>query len=581
MLKKMRLKNLYLIVTLTVFASTYSAFAGNGDKIPYSEIELNWSNSTSATILPPIMPVNMPADTTPFRERFGDFLQFQNRNPIDLEDPNVIKKEVTYDPETNQYILTEKMGDENYRPPTYMTFDEYMEWNKKEQESQYFSDLSSDRGNRSISGIIDPLSKFDVKDNLVDRLFGGTKVDIRPQGEIGLTFGWNYSRREDPGLTLRQQRNSIFDFDMDINMSVQGKIGEKLNLNFNYNSAPSFDFDNQMKIQYDPTNFSEDDIIQNIEAGDVTMPLNSTLIPGAQSLFGLRLDTKWGNLNLSTVIAQQKSDNKSLTVQGGAQFQEYEVFADDYEENRHFFISHYNRSTFEESLENLPVINNVFTLERVQVFITGERINQSETLVDIVAFSDLGEPERLTNSDIRPNPMAPLDFMNRPLPDNSSNELFDQIVNDPETRKIKDVVFRLQNPPYRMQQGKDFEKVTARILNEGRDYTIHPELGFLSIGVPVQPDHTIGISYQYSYNGEVFQVGEFSNKVGAAEFGENRNLADTTMVDTTIDQTVVFTKMLKSATQRVDIPLWDLMMKNVYNIGAYNVNPDDFEFGVF
>ena len=561
----MRLKNLYLLVTLILLTFGNSASAEKVKKIPYSDIYIP----------------EMPADTTPLQDRFGDFLNFQNRNPFDLKDPSVVKKEVIYDPEKNQYILTEKMGDEHYRPPTYMTFDEYMEWNRKEQESSYFSDLSSDRGNRSISGIIDPLSKFNIQDNLVDRLFGGTKVDIRPQGEIGLTFGWKYTRTEDPGYTLGQQRNGAFNFDMNINMSVQGKIGEKLNLNFDYNSKPNFDFDNQMKIQYDPTEFSEDDIIQNIEAGDVTLPLQGNLIQGAQSLFGLRLDTKWGALNLSTVIAQQKSDRNSLTVKGGAQYQEYEVFADDYEENRHFFISHYNRNTFENSLEKLPVINNVFKLERVQVFVTGERVRDGK-LVDIVAFSDLGEAERLTDPRIRTNPAADKDFFNnQTLPSNDANELFADLTSNPNTRIIDNVVTTLQRAPYNMQQGKDFEKITARPLTEGREYTVNRDLGIISLGVQVQPDFTIGISYQYSYNGEIYQVGEFSNKGELSEQAFTQSQTDPTMVDTSVVNKVIFTKMLKSATQRVDIPMWDLMMKNVYNIGAYNVNPDDFEFGVY
>ena len=520
-------------------------------------------------------------DTIPFNQWYYDWLNGSDDNRLDLKDPSIIKKEVEYDPEKNRYIITEKMGDEDYRPPTYMTYDEYMKWSEKEAQKEYFKKLSGvGDANVSSSGIVDPVTKFNIEDNLVDRLFGGTKVDIRPQGNIDLTFGWNYSRRKDPGLTIRQQTNSIFDFDMNINMSVQGKIGEKLNLNFNYNSKPTFDFDNQMKIQYDPTQFTEDDIIQNIEAGDVSLPLKGTLIQGAQSLFGIRLDTKWGKLKLSTIIAQQKSDREELVVQGGAQFQEYEVYADEYEENRHFFLSHYNRNVFEESLVDLPVIRNVFKLERVQVFLTDDRNTQPDRLVDIVAFADLGEAERITNTDnIRGYPNRNTDYLNRSLPDNTANDLFDDATNDPRTRQIQNAVFALQNPPFNMQQSRDFEKVSAVILTEGRDYTVNPELGFVSLNYPVQPDHVVGISYQYSYNGEIFQVGEFSNKVPPVTFGaQTGNDPDQ---DTTRNQTVVFTKMLKSATQRVDLPLWDLMMKNVYNIGAYNVNPDDFQFSIF
>ena len=563
----MRLKNLPLFVSFAFLFFAQISFADHGFDAKFPE--------NKNTDLP-------PTDTIPFNDRYDDFLNNPNRNLFDLDDPAVIKKEVTYDPETNQYILTEKMGDEDFRPPTYMTFDEYMKWSEKESQEQYFDRLSGATENTSASGIVDPLSKFDLSANLADRLFGGTKVDIRPQGSIDLTFGWDYSRREDPGLTIRQQTNSIFDFDMDINMSVQGKIGEKLNLNFNYNSAPTFDFDNQMKIQYDPTQFTEDDIIQNIEAGDVSLPLRGTLIQGAQSLFGIRLDTKWGALKLSTIVAQQKSDRESLTVQGGAQFQEYEVYADEYEENRHYFLSHYNRSVFEESLENLPVIKNVFKLERIQVFVTDDRNTQPDRVVDIVAFADLGEADRISNTDIRRDPMPPLDFDNRALPDNGSNDLFENVVDDSRTREIQNAVFNLQAPPFNLQQSRDFEKVSAVILQNGRDYTVHQELGFLSLNYPVQPDHVVAISYQYSYNGEIYQVGEFSNKVPPVQFGNSQNTGGTDP-DTTRQQaqTVVFTKMLKSATQRVDLPMWDLMMKNVYNIGAYNVNADDFQFGIF
>ena len=523
-----------------------------------------------------------PTDTIPFNQWYFDWLNGTDENKIDLKDPSIVKKEVEYDPVKNQYIITEKMGDENYRPATYMTYDEYMEWSEKESQKEYFRKLSGiGDTNVSSSGIVDPVSKFNIEDNLVDRLFGGTKVDIRPQGNIDLTFGWNYSRRKDPGLTIRQQTTSIFDFDMNINMSVQGKIGEKLNLNFNYNSKPTFDFDNQMKIQYDPTQFTEDDIIQNIEAGDVSLPLQGTLIQGAQSLFGIRLDTKWGKLKLSTIVAQQKSDRDELVVQGGAQFQEYEVYADEYEENRHFFLSHYNRDAFEGSLENLPIIRNVFKLERVQVFLTDDRNTNPDRLVDIVAFADLGEAERITNvGNVRTNPTRNTDYLNRPLPDNTSNDLFEQVTRDDRTREIQNAVFTLQSPPYNMQQSRDFEKVSAVILNEGRDYTVNKELGFVSLNYAVQPDHVIGISYQYSYNGEIYQVGEFSNKVPPVTFS-TETAVDTTDIDTNRVQQVVFTKMLKSATQRVDLPLWDLMMKNVYNIGAYNVNPDDFQFGIY
>ncbi|HNE30308.1 MAG TPA: cell surface protein SprA, partial [Saprospiraceae bacterium] len=188
----------------------------------------------------------------PLQERFDDFINGGNSNPVDLQDPKAIQQEVEYDPETNMYIITEKIGDEFYRAPTYMTFDDYLKWREQEQQREYFDRLQGiSSGGKSGVGLDDPIAKFDVKTSLIDRLFGGTNVDIRPQGNINLTFGYNYQKIQNPILTLRQQNTGNFDFDMDINMSATGKIGEKLNLNFNYNTQATFDFDNQMKLHYD------------------------------------------------------------------------------------------------------------------------------------------------------------------------------------------------------------------------------------------------------------------------------------------------------------------------------------------
>src|SRR5690606_25684368 len=151
---------------------------------------------------------------------------------------------------------------------------------------------------------------------------GGSTVDIRPQGSIGLTFGVDFQKVENPSLTLRQQRQGGFNFDMDIRMNVTGKIGEKLNLSMNYDTQATFDFDNQMKIQYDSEAFSEDDILKKIEAGNVSMPLRGSLIQGSQSLFGIKTELQFGKLYLTLLASQQKSRRQNLQIQGGAQVQE-------------------------------------------------------------------------------------------------------------------------------------------------------------------------------------------------------------------------------------------------------------------
>ena len=132
----------------------------------------------------------------PIQPRYGDFLNDTIPNPFDLQDPSAVEKNVEYDPETGRYIVTEKIGDDNFRPPTYMTFEEYMEYSRRQQEREYFRRLSGVSTEGGGSSALDPIAKIDVEDSLIDRLFGGNTVDIRPQGGIDLTLGVDFQRLE-------------------------------------------------------------------------------------------------------------------------------------------------------------------------------------------------------------------------------------------------------------------------------------------------------------------------------------------------------------------------------------------------
>jgi len=505
-------------------------------------------------------------DTVPNAPRYGDFITDPNYNPFDLDDPGIIERNVEYDPETGNYIVTEKIGDENYRPPMYLTFEEYLQYRRKQEETDYFQRLAGYGDGEQGNASLDPMEQLDVEQEPLERLFGGTTVDIRPQGTVDLTFGVDYQKLDNPILTQRQRVQTVFDFDMDIQMSVTGKVGEKLNLSTNFNTNATFDFDNQIKLNYNSDLFSEDEILKKIEAGNVSLPLRGQLIQGAQSLFGLKTELQFGHLRLTAIGSQQQSQRENIQIEGGAQLQEFEVRADQYDENRHFFLSFYNRQTFEGNLENLPQVRSLFKLENIEVWITNNR-NEVDDVRDIVAFSDLGEPQRLVSPDeVNPSANPPLDARRLPLPDNESNDLYQRLLGRPAVREIDQAVSILQSSEFGLQQARDFEKVSARKLQPS-EYTINPELGFISLNINVQPNQVVGVAYQYSYNGENYKVGELSVNTESAEPDSSLN--------------VLFVKMLKSTTQRTDIPTWDLMMKNVYSIGAFQVNRNDFRLDVF
>ena len=241
--------------------------------------------------------------------------------------------------------------------------DRYLEWKNQEAEKKYFNKLAG-LGDRykSALGKVDPMSKVDIEKNLIDRLFGGQGLQITPQGNIDLNIGARYNETENPNLQTDQQRFwNVPDFDMDIKMAVDGKIGDKLDLGFNYDTNASFDFDRKIKLAYDSEKWTDDDILKKVEAGNVSLPLRSNLIQGAQELFGIKTELQFGHLRLTGILSQQRSRQESIQIENGATIQQFELRPEDYDENRHFFLSHYHRETFERSLSTLPNICLLYT----------------------------------------------------------------------------------------------------------------------------------------------------------------------------------------------------------------------------
>ena len=159
-------------------------------------------------------------------ERKGDFVNDQTDNPFDLEDPDVIVKEVNYDPETDTYIITEKVNGVNIKPPTYMTFDEYVKYTTSKEMNDYWDQKANTKNLIENSSTLIP--PIDVKKQFFNKLFGSNVISIVPQGNVEVTLGAQFQKYDNPFIPLRARTQGSLLFDMGINMSVTGKIGEKL-----------------------------------------------------------------------------------------------------------------------------------------------------------------------------------------------------------------------------------------------------------------------------------------------------------------------------------------------------------------
>jgi cell surface protein SprA len=472
-------------------------------------------------------------------------------SPLFLKNPSNISSNIEYDPESNTYTFSEKVGKFNYRPTTYMTFDEYRQFELNEAKRYYWQErrLSESTGTRTSF-----IPSFKIGGEAFDKVFGTNTINIIPQGSAELIFGFNLSRIDNPTLSEKLRKTPSFTFEEKIQMNVTGSIGDKMKLGLNYNTEATFEFENKTKIEYAG---KEDEIIKKIEAGNVSLPLTGSLITGSQSLFGLKTELQFGKLSVTSIFSQQEGETSVIDVQGGAQLSEFQVSVDDYDANRHFFLSQYFKDNYDRSLQNLPVINTGVNITKIEVWVTNKTSN-FEYSRNVVALMDLAEgvPNIFsghftqTPGERGTNPRNELNTQYREM-----TTIYNNI------RDINLVTSTLQGVIPNFLDGQDYEKVeNARKLSE-REYTLNSKLGFISLNSALNADEILCVAYEYTMSGRTYKVGELSS--------DGIDAPNTLIV-----------KLLKGTNLTPRLPTWELMMKNIYAIGAYQVNPKDFTLEV-
>ncbi|MDO5759946.1 MAG: cell surface protein SprA, partial [Bacteroidota bacterium] len=473
-------------------------------------------------------------------------------SPLYLQDPQNVTTSVQYDPTTNEYIEVKKVGDVVIATRK-LSFDEYQKYDLDRMIDSYWKDRAGSavllQNDESLSSLIPSLR---INSEWMDKIFGGQDIDIRLSGGIDLKFALVNNKNENLSLNENARSVTRFDFDEDLQFNALAQIGNAVSFNFNYNSGATFDFEKELlKFKYEG---KEDDILQLLEAGNVSFALPTTLITGVQNLFGVKAKLKFGNLLLDVLASQQKSESQSITVQNGAQTQEFNFKADEYDENKHFFLAQYFYDNYNKAMSTFPIVNSNIVITKIEVWKTniGSAVNNNR---NIVAFSDLGEK----------NPYCTMPNFTNPYgseyPDNElSNDLF-LIANPSSLRNINTVGNTLQGMGF--VSGQNYEKVeSARKLSES-EYTLNTQLGFISLNQSLSNDQVLAVAYQYQIVGDttVYQVGEFSD-------------------EGITDPNTLIVKLLKSSSLNVRNPIWKLMMKNVYWVGSSQLSSDDFRLNI-
>tara|TARA_R100000353_G_scaffold43121_1_gene34492 strand:- start:23604 stop:30794 length:7191 start_codon:yes stop_codon:yes gene_type:complete len=525
---------------------------------------------------------------------FGNALMAQDSTAVgnemgrmDLPNPTSIENLYTYDPITDRYIYTQRLGSFDITYPVILTPEEFQRLIREEQMKAYFKDkidAADGRKEGSEEQQKNLLPTFYVNSDFFESIFGGSTIEVIPQGSVEMDLGLLYTKQDNPQYSPRNRSNFSFDFDQRISLSLLAKVGTRLQVNANYDTESTFDFQNQIKLEYTPT---EDDIIQKIEVGNVSMPLNSSLIQGAQSLFGVKTQLQFGNTTITGVFSEQKSETRTVTAEGGATITDFELFALDYDENRHFFLAHYFRDNYDRALAQYPFINSNVQITRMEVWVTN-KTSRTNNVRNIVALQDIGEADP-TNIGLNTPPGGFINTTRNAYPDNANNDFNPFGINGGAQTLlnplIRDVATVNQGfTGVNVNEGVDYVALeSARRLDQG-EYSLNSQLGYISLNQRLTNDEVLAVAFQYTVNGKVYQVGEFSNDGveanGGTRPGEGGGgTGNPPEQETGLAQNLVV-KLLKSSITNVNEPIWDLMMKNIYPIGAYQLEKEDFNLNI-
>ena len=467
-----------------------------------------------------------------------------------LNNPSNMSTTVEYDPDSHGYVKITKVGSVVISRQ-YMSFQEYQDYRMEQLMDDFWGqklDENSTTGNGNEDGLLSKIPGFNEISRKLESLKDIPEIKITPSGSADLTLQVVNNYTNNPSIDESRRSVTNFDFDENIQLTLNAKIGDLINTDINWNTQATFDFENQIKLKYEG---KEDDILQLLEAADISFPLNTTLIKGSQRLFGVHTKLKFGNLTIDAVVSQKETSTENMQVQGGASAQEFEIRADEYEENRHYFIAQYFYDNYNKAMSTLPVVNSSIKIIRLEVWRTniGAAVTNNR---NILALTDLGEhstssPGVFAGTSVRPDAQR-------------SNNLL-QLINTSAVRNINSVSSYMEG--IGLSGGTDYEKVeSARLLN-ANEYTFNAQLGFITLSQPLANDQILAVAFQYQVIGDttVYQVGELTT-------------------DGVNDPNTLIVKLIKGSAINSRSPLWKLMMKNVYFLKSTQISRDNFRLNV-
>ena len=502
----------------------------------------------------PMPKLDLHFGVRPTIPRNYDDVQGNEEYAADLKDPSNITSEVEFDPETGCYVVHTRLGDYDIVTPYILSPDEFSNADFRRSMMEYYRQKNAESAQQQEK---DPFNFLDMQFGMgpAEAIFGPGGVQLKTTGSIVINMGVKSNSTDNPALSVSQRRKTYFDFEQKIQANITATVGDKMRFNMSYNTGATFDFDTKnLKLAYEG---KEDEIIKNIEAGNVSMTTGSSLIHGSAALFGIKTKLQFGKLTATALVSQQNSETQTVSSRGGSQTTEFYITADKYDQNRNYFLSHFFRDHYDEWCSTLPIVSSGVQITRIEVWVTNKRNNYNEAR-NIMAFMDVGEgDERNINNHHWIGDASA-------MPSNDANTLMREIKDEyPDARYMSKASTALEplKVNYGFEGGKDYEKIESARLLTSSEYTLNSSLGYIMLKTALSSDEILAVAYEYTYQGRTYRVGEFSGDI------------------TSTDQSL-YVKMLKGTTSSPEYCMWDLAMKNVYALGAYQIQKNNFKLNI-
>lgn len=523
------------------------------DTLGLDSLEVVPDTGRAARLLPPFRP---DAEAASMRPR---------RAPLAVGLGAYWERRVLLDSLENTYTVTERVDGADVRVPVGLDFDAYREARRRLGLEDAYRELVEQRTRRTQRRGDLSLLNIEIpggRRSAFAGIFGSNEVDLRVNGQANIDLGFAYRKNEQQEAATGRGGRIDPDFGQELGLGITGTIGEKLQINVNYDTQNDFDFQNQVRLTY--TGY-EDDIIQNIEAGNVFLQTPSDLIQGGQRLFGIRSDLRLGGLGLTVVASQQDAESDELVLEGGSQATTFSLRPTDYEDNAHFYLGYYFHNRWDEAHASPPNIRlgpDFREVSDIEVFLF-ERQNvggssQQDDLYPAIALADLAEPETvLEGGQAYLEAAGPTPPLPDPLLDRYTDEDLERLRDRENNNLDLGAEFGLAPADY-------FESSFRKLRDD--EYSLDKSNGTVSLRRSLQENEAIAVAYRYRRaDGTPVTVGDFGQGSGSGnQYNGPR----------------IVLKLLRGPNPQPATSTWDLTMRNIYRIGGSNINPADFQLQI-